>query len=354
MGNEEKKKERENQCLNKAVALGLKQHGKSLQIIQRLASPDFDNCDHERPDFIKLYQNPQKEKSLTLVGIEHFRVDKMSLLKKNNKVASTGVVANKKVEDLFIKYHEEITQGNIPESVYADIGETVANHITEQYRSSYNTLLEAFKHSLNLHLASVDDYRKNLAVLSCNKLPIELIFLIEVHADFSGLYCVDDRGISKRENNLMPMFESLVQFMEDSIDPRKVNYVVLCLENSLGCGECKIIAFSTKDIRKELKRQRIRIYEYAGEDLQYPQFSIRNREFPVTPSYDLIEDGANLKFSIQKDYITLSNFALQEMERACQYIAEGKNVIITSAVCGCFSGIQESCFNRENNTNDKT
>ena len=355
MGNEAKKKERESQCLNKAVKLGLMQHGKSLRIIQRLASPDFDDCDHERPDFIKLYKDPSSAKSSTVVGIEQFRVDRMSLLTKDNKVASVGIVAHKDVEKLFNKYHETALHGDIPESAFDDIGQYVSKYAQNQERSSYHTLLESFKYSLNLHLNSVDQYRKNLLSISNGKYPIELVFLIEIHADFYGLYRADDRGIGKQEDNLMPIFEEMVQFMEENIDSKKVNYVVLCIENGLGCGDCKVIAFSTKNIRKELVRQRIRVYEYAGEDLQYPKFEALDKEVPIESRYDTTEDGANIHLRIPKDdAIERYNGALQEMEHAYNLIKCGKNVMMTSAVYGCFSAIQESCSNRENNTNDET
>lgn len=355
MGNEEKKKDCENQCLNKAVKLGLMQHGKSRLIIQRLASPDFGGCNQERPDFIKLYESPSSTKCPTVVGIEHFRVDRMSLSTKDQKVASTGIVKNKRIEKILNEYNLEAEKGDVSKRIFDRLGKVVANYMEEQLCSSYNILLESFKYSMNHHLNFVDEYRKNLTSISCSKFPIELIFLIEIHADFTGLYCADDCGIHKKENNLMPIFEEIVCFMEENIDPRKVNYVILCIENELGCSDYEVVAFSTKNIRKDLEKQRIRIYEYAGEDLQYPKFTAREQKIPIKSSYDTTEDGANIHLETQGENVNdRYNGVPQEMEHAYNLISCGKNVMMTSAVYGCFLRVQESYFNRKNKVNDAT
>ena len=106
------KHEKELQCFQQAVKIALKKQGETRRLMKYLDGKDVFRREEERPDIVKLCSKQQKN---VLVGIEHFRVDHLSIKKKDNKIASTGVVAEKEVESIYQKWHEEVMKtGNVP------------------------------------------------------------------------------------------------------------------------------------------------------------------------------------------------------------------------------------------------
>ena len=98
------KKNKELECLQRAVALGLQKRGRTKAFFKTVEAGLKDKesiLDDERPDFVILTPQEQNGKR-TLLGIEHFRVDHRVIQKKRKtedserQVASIGVVDQKK------------------------------------------------------------------------------------------------------------------------------------------------------------------------------------------------------------------------------------------------------------------
>lgn len=97
------KKNKELECLQQAVTLGLRKRGRTKTFFKAVEAGLKDKesiLDGERPDFIILAPQEQNGKR-TLLGIEHFRVDHLvtqKQFKKGNggkQVASVGIVEQK-------------------------------------------------------------------------------------------------------------------------------------------------------------------------------------------------------------------------------------------------------------------
>lgn len=288
------KHEKELQCFQQAVKIALKKQGETRRLMKYLDGKDVFRREEERPDIVKLCSKQQKN---VLVGIEHFRVDHLSIKKKDNKIASTGVVAEKEVESIYQKWHEEVMKtGNVPTEAVEAIANGIATQMQRTETASYHTYIDAFNYSLEQHLKSVDDYRKNLLTLSDKKYKIELAFLIEIHMEFNNLYLNDKNGNIKSSQGKFPIFEEIVQILEKKIDYRKINYVILIFGNTLYNEKIKVIAIRTNNIRKNLECQGEKIYEYAGDDMLLFDFQTSHRNINIISKCIFEEDKINIGY----------------------------------------------------------
>ncbi len=172
------------------------------------------------------------------------------------------------------------------EGAINDISKFIALQIERQEKSSYNTFFKSFEYSLNKHLESVEAYRTNLKTLSKEKYNIELAFLIEICSEFKGLFLNNHKGTYKQKEDFMPIFEDIVNLMEENIDCHKVDYIIFCISGILYTNNPKVIAIQTNNIRKNLERQNIIIYQYTGRDLIFNDFEATKRKIKIEPRYN--------------------------------------------------------------------
>ena len=120
---ENKKKNIEEKCLEQALKAGLKDRGETKRILQELVGEEIERLNTERPDFIKRHFSKSKCEKDTIVGIEHFRADHLSVLKQNGDIASftNGVLDHSPekvpVDEILI---DGKSQGDIGELVLKD------------------------------------------------------------------------------------------------------------------------------------------------------------------------------------------------------------------------------------------
>ena len=84
----------------------------------------------------------------------------------------------------------------------------------------------------------------------------------------------------------MPIFEDIVNLMEENIDCHKVDYIIFCISGILCTNNPKVIAIQTNNIRKDLERQNIIIYQYTGRDLIFNDFEATKRKIKIEPRYN--------------------------------------------------------------------
>ncbi len=327
------KKDKEKLCLDKVINAGKLLHGESKRIIKKISVREFDRDDTERPDFVRYFPPTSKHDKATLIGIEHFRVDHFSLEKKNGKIASKGSVAEKEAYEIYERWHEKVTiSEKIEESFIADISKFVALQIERQEKSSYNTFFKSFEYSLNKHLESVEAYRTNLKTLSKEKYNIELAFLIEICSGFKGLCLNNHKGTYKQEKDFIPIFEDMVHLMEENIDCHKVDYIIFCISEILHTNNPKVIAIRTNNIRKNLERQNIIIYEYAGQDLIFNDFEATKRKVKIEPYYSINDDGTTFGINCtneQEDEQFMMDAIFYSFSKAFECYKQGKNFVTT-------------------------
>ena len=234
------KKNRELECLQQAVTLGLRKRGRTKTFFKAVEAGLKDKesiLDGERPDFIILAPQEQNGKR-TLLGIEHFRVDHLvtqKQFKKGNdgkQVASVGIVEQKNVNTFYDKYHEKVMESSeVPEGLLDEMAQLLKSVADNVQKATYRNFMESFIYSTEKHLESVDDYWCALNKKNNGKYNTQMGFLVEVHSDFGHLYLSHDGKTEKAKNGLMPFFEELVQWIEENCDARKVNFIVFYLSN---------------------------------------------------------------------------------------------------------------------------
>lgn len=120
--NEDEKKKAERSCLNTAIHNLLSQRGDSKRIGKLMTGCDIERQFEERPDFIRYFSPTNDNRRGTVVGIEHFRVDHISNLTKNNKYQSLGIIHQKRTHAYYNKWHETIQNSeDIPDSSLTEI-----------------------------------------------------------------------------------------------------------------------------------------------------------------------------------------------------------------------------------------
>lgn len=327
------KKDKELLCLNRVLKASKFLHGESKKIITKISGEEFCRPNTESPDFVRYFPPISKHKRGTLIGIEHFRVDQLSLKKRDGNIASTGITTEKSVGEIYEQWHKEVLGSeNVPDGAVRDIADLISQQIQKENQSSYNTFIKAFEYSLNKHLENVNVYRTNLNKLSAGKYNTELALLIEIHTEFNNLFLNDKKGTHRQGNNFIPMFEDMVYLLKEKIDCHKVNYIILCLGGTLYDDNIKVIAIRTHNIREQLQKQKVIIYEYAGEDLIYEGFQSNQRNVITKSSYLIDND----KISIGIEYTdkdqnrqSMLNTILYSSKKALEYRQQGKNFVTT-------------------------
>ncbi|WP_289805058.1 hypothetical protein [Faecalibaculum rodentium] len=327
------KKNNELQCLERVIKQKESLYGEGRKIIDKICGREFDREDAERPDFVRCCPPESEDGKGTLIGIEHFRVDRLSLQKKNGKVASTGIATEKAVNEIYEKWHDSVIKSeSVPEGVVDDIAKLVAAQMQKQEQSSYNTLIKSFEYSLGRHLECVDAYRRNLQELSAGQYDIELALLIEIHSELRNLFINNQSGTYREKGNFAPIFEDMVRLMEEKVDCNKVNYIILCMGGAIFTSELKVVAVRTEDIRKQLEKQNIAIYEYAGEDLFYSGFKASQRNVECAPGYRI--EGDKITFAAKYTDNELSEQIILDrmfysLRKALAYRKQGRNFVAT-------------------------
>lgn len=335
------KKNKELDCLQQAVTLGLKKRGRTKAFFKAVEAGLKDKesiLDGERPDFIILTPQEQNGKR-TLFGIEHFRVDHRVIQKKRKtedsgkQVASIGVVDQKNVSDFYNKAVQMLEDD--PETFSVEMGKVVKGYVENHWSATYNNFIESFKYALDKHRKSIDDYYDELNKKSKGKYNLKLGFLIEVHSEFGPLWAIQKKRVKKMSNGLMPMIEDVVQILENSIDTNKVNFLVLYLSETLETGVHDVIVVPTKEMRKNLERQNIKIYQYCGSDAEKRAFI--NSKVVVDTECKLEENGTLLtEMAYQKDSMKDTRLKLERACKACitacKCIANKKECLVTQDV----------------------
>lgn len=291
------KHEKEVECFQRAVYVALKNRGETKRIMKYLDGENISRKEEERPDIVKLCRSTLRGQKDTIVGIEHFRVDHLSLKKKDKKVASTGIVAEKKFHDIFNTWHDKVIEtDNVPDGAVIEVIQGIAEQMERIEKASYHTYIEAFKYSLNQHIKNIDIYRENLLNIAKDKYNIQLALFIEVHMEFNNLYLNDKNGESRISIGQFPMFGKIVRMLEERINKKKIDYIIFCLGDTLYSGKIKVIAVKTGNITKNLVNQGVQIYEYAGEDMLLFDFQSTYRDIKVEPQYTFKEDQVDVIF----------------------------------------------------------
>lgn len=256
----------ENKCLDNVFQYSKHMHGKYKKFIEQLASAKIvDRKDNERPDFL-LKDNNDK-----FYGIEHFRVDHLSELHKDNKINSNGVILEKESAKISEKWK---TKSKIPDwdaHKIMEAAQDLSNLIGQQFKccinTSYRTFLAAFLHTFNNHVKKIREYRENIKEYK----DIKLGFLIEIHHNFNELVLNTCKVAKKNHTGHLPMFEAIVDIIESGLS-KGLDFIILYNVAMNGNFTKKVLVLRKNNVRNDLFHQNELIYEYAGEDVSLKPF----------------------------------------------------------------------------------
>lgn len=155
----------EENCLNRAIELALKQCGWTKRFAKRLyagVQDGFKEVDRVRPDFVVLCPPTENEKS-TLIGIEHFRVDMHVTQKKTNDIASTAIVQQKNISTFYNEHREKVLESqHIPQETLNGLAQLLKGRVEAEQKATYSNFIASFEYGLKKHVSHIDAYWENL------------------------------------------------------------------------------------------------------------------------------------------------------------------------------------------------
>ena len=224
-------------------------------------SRPIDEC----PDFVKYCPPKSKNDKAVLLGIEHFQVDQSSIRKKSGKMGATVNKYQKEDESRRNIFEAERKQpGKLTDRAISAFATSVSQSLQKWYNAEYAKYIESFRYSLEKHLPRVDAYLRNISSISKGRFDVKLAFLVEIYSDFRHSYLTAHGSTKLADDTFIPIFEDIVQMLE-RIDAKKVQYIVLCFNSLIPSERAKVIALNTKNLRKQIVKQHLLVYNYAGE-----------------------------------------------------------------------------------------
>ncbi len=307
--NEEAKKKSERKCLNIAIQNLLSQGGFSKRIGKLLSGNDVERQSEERPDFIRYVSSANNGRGM-IVGIEHFRVDHISNMTKNNKYQSLGIIHQKRTHAYYDKWHEEILNSeSIPDISLSEMCGMLSKHFDNAAYATIHTFISSFKQAIDTHMESIDEYARAIKYESNKrKADHRLVILIEVHSAFRNLFFHNNNKIHYENTPVCLVLDEFIQLLEKA--DKRVNYYIFNFTDTLEM-KTKTVAINAKDIRGSLHKQHIPVYHYCGADLYLPngeafvkdyhmemQHETNGKEitFKAFPSMSIMRPEYKLKF----------------------------------------------------------
>lgn len=287
-----KKEDAEEQCFQKAYDEAIKRGGKTAELMTFFYGVPLESREkNDRPDLIRICRKGKRNPKDVIVGIEHFRVDQLSV-KRGSCYESRGREIEKQLWNIYEAGHEELNRdGIVSISSATKVLNSIAELSKETIRRKYQDLLSSFDYVLAKHLKSVKEYRENVMKYSDGR-PVEIAFLIEISSKFPQMFLNEKGRTSVKNDGLMPMLDNFVARLE-AIDKKLVDYIILYMSNSTQKEKkSEVIAVKTGNVREHLRRQGITVYKYIGED-SYDTTPLHFTATKISP-VDAEESGYNL------------------------------------------------------------
>lgn len=335
-------------CLDIAIGKCLKQRGDSKQIAKLLSGNDVKRNTDESPDFVRYCPPRNKNEKGIVIGIEHFRVDHYSKELKNNRVGSFGKVYENGIKKTVDIWKDTIgTTSEIPQDALLDVGNLLNKHLELYLESTYNSFVEAFRYSLEKHIKSIDSYYLSMDNLN-NESMKQLAFLIEIHTSLKWLFYHDNKGVVRHNDKTIPMFDEVVSLLEE-VDYKKVQYIILCFCETFLDKNAQIIAVKTRNVRHQLEKRNVTIYNYAGHDMFLNGFQRQVENLKVNTQITEINNSRMCKFNTSVQYQKPDNNAMVKTIMKAYKIAHAfkmnKQPFAVTEFVEMFLVIHDKCFN---------
>lgn len=290
------KKEDERNSLVSAIKMGKLEGTEETKAIMTLfETVDFFN--KECPDFIGVNQEEN-----ILFGIEHFRIDHFITEKRNHQVGATGVMYKKEIDKVYSTWKDEVlTSDEIPDGAVKDIMNTVTNQLERKYLASYGNFIYSFKYVFCKHLEHLGNYWERLNLIKSKSQTIKMSFLMEIYTDFHEMYLNHFNHTEKNVSGLMPFFEDVVKLL-NQVSKDKVQYYILYIRNYAG-SVSRVIALDNNDLMGSIRRQKIKVYIYAGVDYILDPFENLHGKTEFDMEYKKRNDQIDMNCKITTQFL---------------------------------------------------
>lgn len=305
---DDKKKARERKVLEDALRLARSMGGEARRNVDRLTGEI--GTPRERPDLAI------RTACGRIVGIEHFRIDQLVMHDKHAQSAAARFVNDNESQ------RKKAVDNTLDDELTDEMIELFGNMASRGIQLLKNACLLDLARSLNARLFGLKGHAGKLEAYRCNLMGcsdgvgVELGYLVEIHADFSGLFYFDGRKTRQLHVGELPMFAELYDPLDKA--SRDVDWIVLAF-----CGAVTdevlsgaVIDCRNGKFRKSLERQDLRKTEYLGLGKNDPKTRQRS---PGKVTY--AEDGESIRYSIENtsgdtDIAELWDNALRDGVRA--------------------------------------
>lgn len=195
----------------------------------------------------------------SVIGIEHFRIDK--LVRNDKKVKSAAM----EYENRLYKFREgllpELEKSHLSDEAAGKFGELVYSGIRLYAHSDPNDLLRSLRARLygnNGHALKLGAYRDHLVNDYPHVPSIEFGYLIKMHADFTGMFYNDKGRVTRLLPGQIPLFEKLFDMLKSAA--RCVDWIVIANYSSIGESIVDAAVIRCKDglFKKSCERQGFR------------------------------------------------------------------------------------------------
>lgn len=248
MGTNEKKWTHELEVLNQALSLAREKGGEARRNVDRLAG--IRSSDRERPD-ISIERGDG-----SVIGLEHFRVDRLA--RRDKKVRSAAKEYERDLGKVRGSLLSEKEKPRFSDEAIDSFGRTVYEGMRLYVHSRPEDLLRSLDARLNGnsgHAQKLAAYRDNLMRDYPHSSSIELGYLIEVHADFPGMFLNEGRKVTRLSSGQVPLFDGFHDMLEQA--SRDVDWIVMASYGSISdrIADAAVIRCRDRMFRASCRRQ---------------------------------------------------------------------------------------------------
>ena len=248
MGDNEKKWTHELEVLTQALSLAREKGGEARRNVDRLTGK-YDSK-RERPD-IAIEKNDG-----SVIGLEHFRVDKLA--RKDKKVRSAAKEYEGDLERTRKNLLPEMQKPQPSDEAVGTFGEVIYRGMRLYMHSEPKDLLRSLNARLNGdsgHARKLTAYRDNIARDYPHSSSIELGYLIEMHADFVGMFLNEGGRVTRLSSGQVPLFDGLYDMLKQA--SHDVDWIVIASYGSISSSITDAAVIRCKDgmFRTSCKRQ---------------------------------------------------------------------------------------------------
>ena len=255
MSTNEEKWAHELEVLDQALSLAREKGGEARRNVDRLAGTR--SSDRERPD-IAIERGDG-----SVVGFEHFRVDRLA--RRDKKVRSAAKEYERVIQGVREDLLPEMEKPHISDEAVGEFGKTFYGGMRLYAQFGPDDLLRSLDARLygdSGHARKLCAYRDSLARDYPQSPSIELGYLIEMHADLTGMFLNEGEKTTRLSSGQVPLYDGLFDMLEQA--SQDVDWIVIANYGSIGeriesaaVIRCKGGMFRTSCKRQGLSRTAI-------------------------------------------------------------------------------------------------